>query len=364
MRYGMKFLSRASAFLIVIVSAFILCTLALKSDLVPENVRKPIIQVSRQVQTVVAQFAGQIGFESTIDTEKNITAEQALVKTPTAAENATGMWGKTGMQGLPMYEYGKTLLNSSERAIYCQIADAETNVQKTLAFKSTMTPVQIEKIYDYFISDHAEVFYDNGVQYDYLHYGKSYSYKITFKYEYGGSKNKIAAMRAQLRQKALNMLNCTKGSATDLEKEKALHDALVKTCSYDDNAAENSDAYPEAYSAYGALVKGKSVCQGYAQAMKLLLSYCGIKSLYVSGEAEGGDHAWNEVQIGGKWYSLDVTFDDPVYTDQFGNSTTVDTISYKYFNFTQKLDHILGKFCSADPLSPTCENYANMPKIG
>jgi Uncharacterized protein involved in cytokinesis, contains TGc (transglutaminase/protease-like) domain len=368
----MKFLKSVLSLTIVLFLAFLIYELALNCSLVPENVRNSVSQVTEEVRSAAAQFAAQVGeaagqakgYAHSIEVVPGAATAQAEVKTPAAAADLNSVWGETGMKGLAIYEYGKTLLNSKERAIYCAIADAVTNVQKSVSFNTELPPAQVEKIYEYDVSDHAEVFYNNGVAYQYTQYGNFYTYKITFKYKYGGSKSKIESMRAQLRQKALSMLNAVKSASTDLSKEKALHDALVKGCSYDVRAAQNSAAYPDSYSAYGALVKSKAVCQGYAQAMDLLLSSCGIKSLYVSGEANGGSHAWNEVQIGGKWYSLDATFDDPVYTDSSGNYTGENSVGYTYFNFTKKLDHTAGKFNSADPLSPSSQNYAKMPKIG
>ncbi len=53
------------------------------------------------------------------------------------------------------------------------------------------------------------------------------------------------------------------------------------------------------------------VCEGYARAFKLLCGELGYPCVYVAGYAIG-PHAWNMVQVGGQWYAVDVTFDDPV----------------------------------------------------
>lgn len=63
------------------------------------------------------------------------------------------------------------------------------------------------------------------------------------------------------------------------------------------------------YTAYGALVEGDAVCQGYALAYKLLLDKCGIDSVLVTSNEMG--HAWNLVKLDGSWYHVDVTWDDP-----------------------------------------------------
>lgn len=66
---------------------------------------------------------------------------------------------------------------------------------------------------------------------------------------------------------------------------------------------------------YGALVKGESLCEGYARAVKTVLDTLGIKSVLVQGSyraPDGSDnlHMWNYVQIDGKWYGLDATAND------------------------------------------------------
>lgn len=53
------------------------------------------------------------------------------------------------------------------------------------------------------------------------------------------------------------------------------------------------------------------VCEGYARAFKLICDYLGYPCLYVVGYGGGDRHAWNMVQVAGKWYGVDCTFDDP-----------------------------------------------------
>lgn len=288
---------------------------------------------------------------------------QTKVTAPVAAASLQSVWGKTGMQGITVYEYGKTLLNDTEKNGYIKIETAVQNVETQVTINTTLSPAQIKKIYEYYLYDHTEVFYMDGVSLGYYHLGANYTYQINFNYKYNGDKTKIVAMRSQLGKKALEVLGVANGLSTDLEKEKALHDKLIKLCTYNIEAAQNPKSNPESYSAYGALVNSNPVCQGYAQAMKLLLSSAGIKSLYITGQANGGSHSWNIVQIGGKWRYLDATFDDPVFSDGSGNYTSYSTVSYTYFNYKSNSDHTLGIFDSTNPFSETSENYAAMPKV-
>lgn len=287
------------------------------------------------------------------------TDAQSVVSVPIAAEDIQSVWGKTGMDGLTVYEYGKTLLNDDEKSVYCRLADAVRNIEKSVTITTSLSTAQIKKIYEYYVYDHREVFYMSGTDLQYTQYKKYYTYKFIFRYNY--DKAQIITMRDKLQAAAKQALGAAEGKATDYKKEKALHDYLIKNCYYDLNAAENPSAYPESFSAYGALVNGKAVCEGYADSMKLLLSSVGIKTLYLTGQGNGNSHAWNEVNIGGKWYFLDATFDDPVFVDKSGNYVNSNTCSYTYFNFKSRSDHVLGSFNSSDPFANNSENYEIIP---
>lgn len=117
-------------------------------------------------------------------------------------------------------------------------------------------------------------------------------------------------------------------SMSDYEKELALHDYLVTHCKYSKITSKPPES--DIYRAYGALVDGDAVCNGYAEALQLLFMCAGIKSQFVTGTADGIDHAWNLVELDGKWYHVDATWDDPI-PDQ-GEDTL-----HPYFNVTDEI---------------------------
>ncbi len=101
---------------------------------------------------------------------------------------------------------------------------------------------------------------------------------------------------------------------SDGDKVKAIHDYLVLNCRYDYDRYTSNSLPRESYLAYGTLVNGISVCQGYCAAFNLLCSYAGLRSVTVVGGAHGesSGHAWNLVLVDGEFRYVDVTFDDPV----------------------------------------------------
>lgn len=106
----------------------------------------------------------------------------------------------------------------------------------------------------------------------------------------------------------------------EFERELFLHDLL---CAQVDYGGEGETAHH----AYGALVEGQAVCDGYAKAMTLLLRLTGIESGVVRGVMleTGASHAWNLVKVDGAYTWLDVTNDDQAAMT-----------SYFYYNITDE----------------------------
>ena len=87
------------------------------------------------------------------------------------------------------------------------------------------------------------------------------------------------------------------------------HDYVVTHTKYGFLSGEDE---PLSYMAEGALLRGTAVCNGYAEAMELLLLCSGIDTYMAVGNTKDGAHAWNIVKIDDSWYHVDTTWDDPV----------------------------------------------------
>ncbi|WP_275543519.1 transglutaminase domain-containing protein, partial [Streptococcus ruminantium] len=108
---------------------------------------------------------------------------------------------------------------------------------------------------------------------------------------------------------------------SDVEKVRAAHDWLVDNVEYVARSGQDQ-------SAYSALVEKKTVCAGYGHGLKLLLDKMGIPSQTLVGPAGNERHLWNVVELDGKWYHVDATWD----------STGSKNGRYKY---TYKNEHLL-----------------------
>lgn len=87
-----------------------------------------------------------------------------------------------------------------------------------------------------------------------------------------------------------------------------------------DHATYNATANNTVHSAYGALIGGKAACQGYASAFYRLSRALGYSARIITSAKNSGNHAWNLVGIGGKFYYADCTWDDENIDGKTGKS--------------------------------------------
>ena len=191
---------------------------------------------------------------------------------------------------------------------------------------------RIAKIAGDYIDDHPELFFLSGECY--LSYGETYYTGLYLLPSY--PIEDIPEMRKAYAEKVDEAVSWVGDLevATDVDKAKAVHDYLVKTCYYNDSAARAG--HPNAYgsydpwNAYGALVLGEPVCQGYSLAFKACMSEGGVDSVCVSQWIGRNSHEWNKLRLGDSWYNLDVAFDD-ILTDGTNGNQPEKTPDVSYF---------------------------------
>lgn len=178
---------------------------------------------------------------------------------------------------------------------------------------------------------------------------------VSFQFKYPESRQALKKKDKEVREKVKEIVaEVTTPDMKDYEKEKALHDYLVKNCRYDERLYTNNMP-EESYTAYSALINGVAVCQGYAIAMNLLLEEAGIESMIITGYGWNEEnksyisHGWNLVKIQGEYYHLDPTWNDPIMEE---NS---EVVSYSYFNITD--DQIQKNHSWEKGKYPQCNTY-------
>jgi len=95
---------------------------------------------------------------------------------------------------------------------------------------------------------------------------------------------------------------------SDYEKVSAIYSYVCQHVTYD-SKHDADDSYKLKYTAYAAAINGTSVCQGYSVLLYRLMLEEGIDCRFISGTANGANHSWNIVKLGGKYYNLDATWD-------------------------------------------------------
>lgn len=178
--------------------------------------------------------------------------------------------------------------------------------------------------YSRFLNDHPELFYVNSR----CGWNFSYSTMAITKIQPGYSDiDNLDQAISDFDAASARALAQIQGLDDPVEIALVLHDWLVVNCQYNWYIGYHQSATPGStgdpyvdsrapWTAYGALVKGDAVCQGYALAYKYLLNRAGIPSVIISSSAM--NHAWNGVQINGQWYHVDCTWDDPAPPDTAG----------------------------------------------
>lgn len=89
-------------------------------------------------------------------------------------------------------------------------------------------------------------------------------------------------------------------SESTLDKISSVYNYLCDNVVYDSEY--------EYGSIYDALIDGKTVCSGYAAAFQVMMEKLGIPCKIMAGNVNGTAHAWNAVNVSGKWYYVDATF--------------------------------------------------------
>ncbi len=133
----------------------------------------------------------------------------------------------------------------------------------------------------------------------------------TYKINYRDDASKESSVTKQV---ASSLSSLGVSGKSEYDKVKSIYDYITARVSYDYNEGNSSTVKsPVSYTAYGALINKKSVCQGYALLFYRMCNQAGVKCRLVTGRAKGSNgveqHAWNIVRIGSKYYNVDATWD-------------------------------------------------------
>ncbi|MDF2542697.1 MAG: putative transglutaminase/protease [Herbinix sp.] len=104
-----------------------------------------------------------------------------------------------------------------------------------------------------------------------------------------------------------DLSNIITESMTDFDKIKAVHDFMIRNIEYNPKAARNDFFNTVKYNAAGGYIVDRTISKGYANDFLVYMNVLGIDCKYISND----NHEWNLVKLDGKWYHIDLSWDDP-----------------------------------------------------
>ncbi len=184
---------------------------------------------------------------------------------------------------------------------------------------------------DAFYADHADIFYvdfsylsirvtsgANGYH-AYIGTGRGDSYYtegFTCEADVDSALSEYEAVTDEVVKQAMEV-TAEEGESLDAKRVEFVHDYITTHTSYRLENACKPQNIGFIRTAYGSLVKGEAVCEGYSRAFKAVLDRLDIPCVLVSGIFRHSEnvpelHMWTNVLVDGKWYGVDPTMDDPI----------------------------------------------------
>lgn len=261
---------------------------------------------------------------------------------------AGGLLDETSIEEceLTLFRSAAPNYTGAEKAISTAIKNFKTSVDVS---SYRFQRLQFREFFQDFMNHHPEFFYLEA-RYS---YSLSGNYVQTLFIQYvSPSTTELRKMVKTYEKKVREILSYVDSSWSPLEKALYVNDYLAVNCEYD-LTLQNFDAYD-------ALISRTAVCQGYTLAYLDLMNRLNIPCEVVSSNSM--NHIWNLVQIGGSWYHVDATWNDPA-SDYCGRANHNFLLkSTSWFLSAQgrhnASDYVYsGSLSAADASSTSYDNY-------
>lgn len=218
-------------------------------------------------------------------------------------------------------------LSKTEKSLYCfllnELKEFNTRVEfnEENVFGQTFSDESLMKVFTALEQDHPEYFWITNS----FGYAQTQNKTIVW----SSSKDDVATL-----EKTLNECNTIADEIilqissdwSEYKKAKYIYNYILENLQYTDDKAQHFNI--------GALLTGKTNCNGYAHIFKFLCDKAKIPCLVVYGAVPSGWHAWNAIKIDDKWCWVDCTLADSTNNKWF------------YFCMTDEelaIDHTLHK---------------------
>jgi len=224
-------------------------------------------------------------------------------------------------------KWGYNQLNSVQQTAYARLYETANNNQSGFDVTDLgLNTNDADIIYWAFDYDNAQ----------FLTLGSGYTYKyrddgtvVEIGIQYGRGAGEVPT--DNFKSAAQSVISAAQQFGSDYDRLKYIHDWLVNNTTYTQNGSLSESE------ADGPVVYGKALCEGYSKAFMYMAQEMGYECVCIAGTSGGGPHMWNMVKLGGSWYHVDVTWDDPV-------SSSGPILRHNYFlvsDSTIRADHII-----------------------
>lgn len=193
-----------------------------------------------------------------------------------------------------------TIIETYEEAIEYMLASME-NREEEIYLDEYYVPVKDFAALYYTVVNRDAHLFDMT---DFCAYSTMDGYIFTFIPAYTMTNEEYEDNKTLYNMYIEELLHLGDGALSDVEKILHLHDFMASHYSYD----ANGNTGDEASTAFGLMHNKTGVCRAYCVVFEEILLRWGIPC-YVATSSDML-HAWNMVQLNGKWYHVDLTWDD------------------------------------------------------
>lgn len=242
---------------------------------------------------------------------------------PYALVQTAGFYGRKALEKLP----------NSEGLLYAyeQLAKGVEVAQEVITVYDGVHPVSYEEfdtVMSAYLRDYVAHFWCN----DTYKLGGTKDCIQVVKPSYALTGAELQAAMDKFEEVTQEILAGIDAGMDDYERELYVHDQITYRIKYD-------MTNPNCHNAYGGLVEGRAVCDGYSEAFGYLLQRLGIQTFQVLGSGinpnngKAENHSWTYVRIKGRYYHVDTTW-----------NSQKDEVFHMYFNQSDDVmfeDHIV-----------------------
>ena len=305
-----------------------------------------------------------------LDKTFNIVIDYSI-DTPALSVSVDNYFYKNSINSIDYRSYA--ILNDLQRIIYDRVVAGEVgelNFHFDFEYgefpASSFTEDFFDELMNAIALDNPQLFYIGGLGVSNAYGYSGQKYIAKFDCIFSISSNSTYT-QSDLSTKHIELMNAVANIDFDLSNRynfvKSVHDYLCEIGTYPD--LNSPDYTGNCHDAYGCLIEEKPVCQGYADAFKLICDYYKIPCVCIGGpgytSSGSGPHMWNAVQMDdGKWYLVDITWDDQdsygTFYDFFLSGTdTKASYSFSYGVFKEK--HVNNEKIYLPTLDYSTEKY-------